>query len=113
MSDAVAIQVGRISQKVDTLERRKKGTGTRKKSKKPARKKRTTLKKWKLVRLADPNKVTYQKLPKKGYMLIVSKNSIIRDTTENRAKYAAIPVTLPPGVTGGIPTPSESSMMRS
>lgn len=87
MSDAVAIQVGRISQQVSALEKRKKTT-SRKKTKKPTKKK-TTLKKWKLERVMDPRRVLYEKIPKKGYMLLVAKNSIVRDTTENKQKYAA------------------------
>lgn len=99
MSDAVAIQVGRISQQVSALEKRKKTTSKKKTKKVP--KKKTAKKKWRLERVTNlTDRVLYEKIPKKGYMLVVPKNSIVRDTTENRQKYTAVPYITAKGTAG-------------
>lgn len=82
----VAIEVGKLKQQMATRDKKK---TSKKKSKKPSNKKKT-VKKWKLERQFDTKNVLYEKLPKKGYLLIVAKNSIVRDTSENRAKYANV-----------------------
>lgn len=86
----LGVEVGALKQKVADLSRKKTKT-TKKGSKKKPGKKRQTVKKWKLERVAAPDRVLYQKKPKKGYLLIVPKNSIVRDTTDNRTKYANVP----------------------
>lgn len=87
MTDAaLAIEVGQLKQQMKTSKKR---TTRRKASKKKPSKKKS-VRKWKLVRnTSKPNLVLYEKVPKKGYLLVVPKNSVVRDTVENRAKYAS------------------------
>lgn len=93
---ALAVEVGKMQQQMKSVTTRRSRTSRKSSSKKPSKKKRT-LKKWKLERVVDQTRVIYQKLPKKGYILIVPKNAIVRDTTENRAKYANVPYVVAPG----------------
>lgn len=93
MSDALAVKVGEIANEMKSLKKRPRST-SRKATKKKPTKKRQTLKKWKLERVASQtNGVFYQKIPKKGYLLVIPKNTVVRDTTENRTKYANVPYT--------------------
>lgn len=93
MTDQVAIAVGEMRNEIKALKAKRSKTTTKRSAKKKPTKKKQTLKKWKLVRVQSQNSVLYQKVPKKGYILVIPKNTIVRDTTENRTKYAAVAFT--------------------
>lgn len=101
MSDQnLGVAVGELRNEIKQLKSKKSKTSSKRSTKKKPSKKKSGAKKWKLVRQTGvEQRVLYQKYPKKGYLLIVKKNAVVRDTTENRAKYSSDYITLSDGTT--------------